>query len=62
MFEWIQAHPAETLILVANAISNGLRLAYLDEADRPRWVRFVLGFIDIPALNWWSPVKRMQGK
>lgn len=60
MTDWIQAHPIEAAVLAANAIVNGLRMAYPD--NRPKWVLFLLGCIDPVALNLWSPVKRLQGK
>lgn len=62
MIEWIQQHQLEAIVLFANAIVNGLRMAYLEEASRPRWVQFALGFVDPFALNFWSPIKRAAGK
>ena len=58
MIEWIQQHKLEAIVLFANAIVNGLRMAYREEVSRPRWVRFLLGLIDPFALNFWSPIKR----
>jgi len=56
--EWFVEHPLETIVLVANALVNGLRMAYPVEADRPRQVRFILGFVDPFALNFWGPFKK----
>ncbi len=39
---------------------NGLRMAYPEDADRPRLVRFLLGFLDIGALNFWRPVNALK--
>lgn len=39
---------------------NGLRMAWPDDNDRPRWVRFLLGFLDIGALNFWRGVNAMK--
>lgn len=62
MIDWVRQNPLEatviTVNLLANALANGLRMAYLVETDRPRWVKFALGFIDPFALNFWGPFKR----
>lgn len=55
---WFVEHPLETIVLVANAVVNGFRMAYPVEAERPRAVRFVLGVLDPFALNFWGPFKR----
>ncbi len=57
MLKWITEHPIETAVVVANAIVNGLRLAYPLDQDRPRAVLFILGFLDPVALNFWGPRK-----
>lgn len=59
MLAWLQDHYVEAAILVAAAIVNGLRLAWPLEEERPRWVRFTLGFLDPVALNFWGPRKAM---
>lgn len=41
-------------VLLAILAVNGLRLAYPDKADRPRWVRFTLGFFDPITGNLWT--------
>lgn len=58
MLDWFRAHPLETIVLVANAVVNGLRMAWPVEPERPRAVRFLLGFVDPFALNFWGPFKR----
>ncbi len=62
MIDWVKQNPLEATVvgvnLLANALANGLRMAYPVEAERPRAVRFALGFIDPFALNFWGPFKR----
>lgn len=62
MLDWISKNPIEFTVvavnLLANALANGLRVAYPVEAERPRGVKFALGFIDPFALNFWGPFKK----
>lgn len=60
--EWVVGvlceHPeiagaALVVFVVCNLTVNGIRVAYPVEADRPRWVSFWLGFLDLGALNVW---------
>lgn len=39
---------------------NGLRMAWPNDDDRPRLVRFLLGFLDIGALNFWRGVNALK--
>jgi len=41
---------------VCNLTVNGLRLAWPKEEERPRLVLFLLGFLDVGALNFWRLV------
>jgi hypothetical protein len=41
------------IFVVCTLIVNGLRVAWPLEAERPRWVRFLLGLLDFGALNFW---------
>ena len=43
---------------VCTMVVNGLRVAWPLEADRPRWVRFLLGLLDFGALNFWRYAQR----
>lgn len=44
--------------VLASSLINGLRTAYPDDATRPRWVRFVLGFLDLTCLNFWTFLRK----
>jgi hypothetical protein len=44
--------------VVASSVINGLRTAYPDDATRPRWVRFTLGFLDLTCLNFWTILRK----
>ena len=39
---------------------NGLRMAWPVDTERPRVVRFFLGFLDIGALNFWRSVNALK--
>jgi hypothetical protein len=62
MIDWVRQNPLEatviTVNLLANALANGLRMAWPVEPERPRAVGFFLGFVDPFALNFWGPFKR----
>jgi hypothetical protein len=47
------------VVIVVLGSSNALRVTYPDEKTRPSWVRFVLGFIDPFAGNWWTPLRKL---
>lgn len=44
---------AAVLFLLCSLTVNGLRMAWPEEKERPRWVRFALGFLDLGSLNFW---------
>lgn len=46
--------------VVSSATVHGLRLAYPVEAERPRLVNFLIGFLDIGALNFWRPISAIK--
>ena len=50
------AGAALLVFVLCNLVVNGLRMAWPKEDERPRWVRFLLGFLDLPALNFWRAV------
>ena len=41
------------MFVLCNLTVNGIRVAYPNESERPRWVSFWLGFLDLGALNVW---------
>lgn len=49
-------------MLVAVAGVCGLRMAWPVKAERPRWVRFTLGVLDLFALNFWDAATWIVGK
>lgn len=63
----VLAHPAIAgvilaAMLVAVAGVCGLRMAWPVRAERPRWVRFALGVLDLFALNFWDAATWIVGK
>lgn len=51
---------AVVVFVVCNLTVNGLRMAWPKEEERPRWVRFLLGFLDLGALNVWRLVGMLR--
>ena len=48
---------AACVFVLCNLTVNGLRMAYPKQDERPRVVNFLLGFLDIGALNFWRLVQ-----
>ena len=58
-------HPSAVAVglcvfLLCNLTVNGLRTAWPKEEERPRLVRFLLGFLDIGALNFWRLLQMLR--
>ena len=63
--EQAQAHPVAIGVvagvwLLAVFLTNGLRFAYPEFAEMPRFARFVVGFCDPLALNFWNLARKFE--
>jgi len=61
----VQQHPTfaawlVALITVAVLVTNGCRLAYPNFSEMPRSVRFIVGFLDPIALNFWNLARKAE--
>jgi len=61
----VHAHPtiASVLLFVvvfAVLVTNGCRLAYPNFSEMPRSVRFIVGFLDPIALNFWNLARKAE--
>ena len=48
------------VFVLCNLTVNGLRMAWPVQTERPRWVNFFLGFLDLGALNLWRLVTMLK--
>lgn len=46
--------------LLSTLTVNGLRMAWPKYDEQPRAVRFLIGFLDIGALNFWNIVRNLM--
>lgn len=61
----VHAHPTASAVLLivwlsAVLLTNGLRFAYPTYQEMPRSVRFVIGFCDPLALNFWNLARKLD--